>query len=425
EALCWLAPHVAVAVKNSRNTAELLRSQLELKRINRDLEKRVEERAQQISRAKREWERTFDAIGEPIFLVQNFVVQRANTAFAQLAGRSIRDVVGRACHVLLAGRATPCDGCPLATGQVRGEVVHPARSPAAAPRTFEVSAFPFEEGNSTSVVSYRDVTASRAMEQKLRESERLASVGQLAAGAAHEINNPLGFVKSNLGALESYFSDLQRVVSRVEALEALARSGQLERLRRLALDGIVTADARVALEDAPAVLSESRDGVRRVGEIVQALKELSRDNARGTSREPVLDLVGRAAARAGLKSSRLELAVVGAPAVVGEPQQLEVALANVLRNAAQASPETAPIRIEAHRRGAEVELAVVDRGCGMTPEVRARIFDPFFTTREVGRGIGLGLTAAWGIVARHRGRIEVHSQPGAGTSVRIALPAAD
>lgn len=414
EAICWLAPHVAVAVKNSRTTAALIRSQLELKRANRDLERRVRERTGQIARAKREWEVTFDAIQDAIFLLEGDVVRRANLAFARLVGRPIREVIGRRLSELF-------EGVPgaksIALADARGEVT-------LAGRTYEVSSFQLEEGAADTVVAWRDVTDARAMQQSLQEAERLASVGRLAAGAAHEINNPLGYLKANLGSLRCYFEELQRVVDRVDALECALQSGRAARTTALLEKGIVGPDVRAALDDIPLALEESLEGVRRVVEIVQSLKALASTGICVTCREPLAPIVERACVRAELPPDRVRLELAEAGEVIGDASQLELALSNVFRNALQASPPEAPIRVVAERADGMVIVTVIDQGEGVPAEARARIFEPFFTTRETGAGVGLGLTATWGIVHRHGGWIDVASRED-GTRVRIGLPAAD
>ena len=414
EALLWLAPHVALAVKNSLTNAELVRSHEAVLRSNEGLEGKVRERTEQIARAKQEWERTFDSIREPLFLIDDYVIRRSNTAVAELAGLPVRAVVGKRCYEVLGGRKSPCPGCPLAAGEKAGETTLKGR-------VYRASYFPLEGGGQ--VAHYRDVTDSLRLEERLRESQRMASVGQLAAGAAHEINNPLGFLISNLTTLEGYLDDIRKTFSRVAVLQSLAQSGQKERALELLSKGeLVAPGALEALEEAPQILSESRAGGHRVHEIVKALKELAAHDTpdRRTSEDPWV-VLERAAKRAG--TDRVVDAGHELVRVSVEPLQLELAFANVLKNAMQASDEQAPIRVGVEKDGEWVLITIADAGCGMSPEVRARAFDPFFTTRGVGGGLGLGLTAAYGIVTRHGGSIAIDSEPGGGTEVKIRLPA--
>lgn len=418
QALQWLAPHVAMALKNSRVTAELLRSREEIRRSNEVLEQRIADRTAQIGRAKREWERTFDAIREPLVLLEGYAIRRANIAVAQLARLDIRAVIGARCHKVLANRADPCLGCQGGNGSCEpGEV--PLRG-----RTYRVSFFPMENG--VTVAHYRDVTDARGLEERLRESQRMASVGQLAAGAAHEINNPLGFLISNLNTLGTYFDDIRKAFSRVSALQGLVRSGQEARALELLRGGELVPSGTVeSLEDAPAILEESVAGGRRVHEIVRALKELAHESVSPRSAQDPFSILERALKRAGVPPDRVAVVGRADARVQAEPLQLEIAFANVLRNALQASEEDAPIQVSTEREKDSVAVRIDDQGYGMSPEVRARMFDPFFTTRGVGGGLGLGLTAAYGIIARHGGTIEVQSEPGCGTSVTLRLPLAE
>ena len=418
EALTWLAPHVALAVRNGRITAELVKSREEVRRNNEALEQRVRQRTAQIARGKAEWERTFDAISEPLFLLDDFSVRRANLAFARMAGIPVQEAIGKTCHRLLAGRDTPCPGCPLAERQGgTGEVTHRGR-------TLKISSFALQ-GGGEQVMHYQDVTASRQLEQRLSESQRMASVGQLAAGAAHEINNPLGFLTSNLGTLESYVEDIGRAFTRISAVQGLVLAG--EEARALALmrkSDLLPQEAVLALADAPELLQESRVGARRVAEIVKALKELARESSGPRVVDDPRQILERAATRAGVARERLLHDERDQVKISAEPVQMELALANILKNADQAMGGVGTIAIVTSREDDRVTIAIRDTGCGMTPEVRARVFDPFFTTRGIGGGIGLGLTASYGIVTRHGGVIELDSTPGKGTTVRVALPLA-
>jgi len=413
EALLWLAPHVAIAIKNSRITAELLRSREEIQRHNEVLEERISERTAQLARAKLQWERTFDSITDPLFLMEGHTIQRANLACAVLAGEDVRAIIGRHCYQALARRHSPCEACQAAAGGGKCEVV--LRS-----RTFRVTTFPTDLG--AVVVHYRDVTEERHLETQLRDSQRMASVGQLAAGAAHEINNPLGFLLANLSTLKAHIEDLSRTVSRISAIQALAREGSTQRaIALLTHEELVPNDALLALGEAPEIINEAQQGGRRVHEIVRALRELSHEGTMLRLQERVDDLLARAIKRARVPLSRL--IVESSPLTVAAEPQLEVAFANILHNAMQASTEDAPIRIEiTSPQGGAVIIAIADCGCGMPPEVRARVFDPFFTTRGIGQGLGLGLTMAYGIVARHNGQIAIESEVGLGTTVTVLLP---
>jgi signal transduction histidine kinase/putative methionine-R-sulfoxide reductase with GAF domain len=387
--LALLAPHVAIAVHNGQITAELRRAQAQILNANQALEEKVQERTAQIARAKREWEKTFDAISEPMALLDGFTVRRSNLAYARRAGLPIQSIPGKTCHELLAGRATPCPGCPLVNNEGASEIQLKES-------TFQVAGFQVGDG-AERVVHYRDVSHERALENRLRETERLAAVGQLASGAAHEINNPLGFLSSNLQSLR-------------RNLDELGEQG-------------VKGEAKELLLECEEMVIESLDGARRVAEIVKGLRELSRQEIGGGTHTKVSDCVTRAV-RAELPADpRVTVDLDESLAVRVDPLKLDQVLMQILRNARQAIDAKGRIRIIARRDAALATIRVEDDGAGIAPENVRRVFEPFFTTRGVGKGIGLGLTAAWGIVTRFGGRIDVESVPGRGSAFIVKLPA--
>lgn len=395
DTLTRLAPHVAIAVHNSQLTAKLRAAQLVLTRTNEILERRVEERTEQIVRAKREWETTFDAIAEPIALIQNFVIRRANLAYATRSGRKIAEVVGLSCHQLLANRTEPCVNCPLRSPETRriGGVATPEGS------VFDVSAFELgAEGGGGFVVHYRDRTHERRLEEKLRHSERMAALGQLASGAAHEINNPLGFLMSNLQTLQAWVAQLEGAPEPVVQAESLA-------------------EARDMLE-------ESLSGGRRVQAIVGALRQLSRLQTSGEELADVNSSVTRAVRSELTNMGHQAILQLGATRLVRiMPLQLDQAIVQLLRNARQATADASHIAVSTADVGAEVLVSVRDRGCGIAGHHLSRLFEPFFTTRGIGKGMGLGLTAAFGVVQGAGGTIEVESEVGRGSTFVIRLPA--
>lgn len=394
-----LAPHVALALHHLRMTAALKETQSAVLRANTELEEKVRQRTQQITQGKKEWEQTFDAIRDPLALQDGFIVRRANLAYARRAGVDITQLPGKPCHVLLAGRETPCPGCPLAANALSGEVALPPES------IFAFQGFRFSDavGSTQVVVHYRDITAEKGLERKLRESERLVALGQLASGAAHEINNPMGFVISNLHSLESTLQDLN---------DGSAPLGGDE--------------AKELLTDGLQMVSESLVGAGRVKQIVQGLRELSRlqvDRPEPSHLEGSLTRALRA--EFGKEATeRVVLDLRAAAQAHVSPLHLDQAFGHVLRNARQALSAGQKVFVRSWDEAHFVVVEIEDQGCGISEENVTRVFEPFFTTRGVGGGIGLGLTAVYGIVQRYQGNIEVNSTLGKGTTVRIHLPRA-
>lgn len=422
ERLTELAPHVAVAVHNAQITAELRQAQIEVRSANQDLERKVSERTEQISKAKQEWERTFDAISEPIALQEGFVIRRANRAYAQRVGLPITQVPGRKCFELLAGRSSPCPQCPLLRG--RGHELS-AEIPIADDSTFRFSGYWMSDDGSDPrvVVHYKDVTQEKRLQEKLRESERLASVGQLASGAAHEINNPLGFVTSNLRTLREVLSELRPAISALaEAADRAQRGMKGEAVGLLSrLDEVDVA----AIDDGLEMIDESLNGAQRVAEIVRGLRELSRLEIGRSEPCCVNSSVSRAvSAQPPESQAAIEVSLDATARASIPPLQLDQVLGHLLKNAQQAIGRGQRIYLRTESDEREVRIEVRDEGSGIAAEHLSRIFDPFFTTRGIGKGLGLGLTAAYGIVKRAGGEILVQSQVGRGSTFTVRLPRA-
>lgn len=248
--------------------------------------------------------------------------------------------------------------------------------------------------------------------RELLQSEKMASIGQLAAGVAHEINNPIGFVNSNLGTLSHYVDDLLRLA----ALGAATPEGQALK-QEIDLDFL-----RADLGD---LLRESQEGLDRVRKIVANLKDFSRvDQAEWQQ----ADLLAGLESTLNVATHELkykaevvrELALL--PTVRCMPAQINQVFLNLLVNAAQAIPAHGTITLKSGVAGARVWIEVGDTGCGMDETTRHRLFEPFFTTKPVGTGTGLGLSVTWDIIQKHGGSIDVDSAPGQGTRIRIWLP---
>ena len=258
-------------------------------------------------------------------------------------------------------------------------------------------------------------------QQQLLQSEKMAAIGQLAAGVAHEINNPVGFVHSNLGSLKQDIALLFKVIDTYE--QYLPDSGPafaaLQQVRE-------EADLAYLKSDLPALLAESDEGLARVTKIVKDLKDFSHvDEAElqtadlNKGMESTLNVVWNE-----LKYKAEVVREYGdIPLVQCMPAQINQVFMNLLVNAAHAIPEHGTITVRSGREENGVWMEVQDTGKGMTPEVQKRIFEPFFTTKPVGKGTGLGLSLSYDIVVKkHGGRIEVRSAPGQGSTFRVSLP---
>jgi two-component system, NtrC family, sensor kinase len=258
---------------------------------------------------------------------------------------------------------------------------------------------------------------------QLLQSEKLASIGQLAAGVAHEINNPICFVNANLSSLKDYAAKLLTMLDAYESCGGLLLqdpviAARLQQVRK-------EADIDFVRSDIASLIAESLEGTDRVRIIVQDLRDFSRAG------EAVWEWANiHACLDSTLNVVRNEIRYKAEvirdygvlPQVECYPSQLNQVFMNLLINGAQSIAGQGSITIRTGAEGGEVWVAISDTGAGIAPENMARIFDPFFTTKPVGKGTGLGLSLCYGIVERHGGRIAVRSTVGEGTTFTIHLP---
>ncbi len=328
-----------------------------------------------------------------------------NRAFQALTGLPEASTVGRTVREVLPAIES---SWIERYGQVvrTGEPVHFEMASGALGRTYEVTAFRPAPNQFACIFS--DITERLALQAKIQVADRMLSVGTLAAGVAHEINNPLSYTASNITFVAS---ELREMLAAGDPTLA----GSTPRVR----------EVLVALEDA-------REGAQRVGRIVRDLKTFSRaDSAEPAEAdvESVLDLSLRLAGNQIRARALVVREFGGVPKVKAAESRLGQVFVNLLVNAAQAiregNVEGNEIHIATKRLpGGSVAVEVRDTGSGMTPEVLAHVFDPFFTTKAVGEGTGLGLSICHGIITDLGGEIVFESTPGVGTVVRVVLPVA-
>jgi PAS domain S-box-containing protein len=255
----------------------------------------------------------------------------------------------------------------------------------------------------------RDITRQKTLELSLVQADRLAALGTLAAGVAHEVNNPLGYLSSNLNFIEEGLAELRQALAGEPGLARLART----------------------LDECAEALAEARQGTTRIHNVVGDLKTFARgeDTGPGEERADV-----RRALEMSIKMAMPELRhrarvlwqPVEVPRVRGSESRLGQVFLNLLLNAAQAIPEGAPGEntVEAHLKAEDgkVVVEIRDTGHGIPPENLKRIFEPFFTTRPVGEGTGLGLAICHSLIIAMRGELTVESTVGQGTCFRVVLP---
>lgn len=265
----------------------------------------------------------------------------------------------------------------------------------------------------------RAYEALKAAQSQMLQREKMASIGQLAAGVAHEINNPIGFVSSNLRTLDKYSNRLAGYIGLLEnSLQDSSTWAELQAERKkINLDFL--------LSDSSELIAESLDGSERVRKIVQNLKTFSRVDQEGEQLADLNECLESTIAivwneikyKAQLEKDFSEL-----PQLLCNPQELSQVFTNILVNAAQAIETDGRIKIASSCDGQNIIIRIEDNGCGIAAENLARIFEPFFTTKAVGKGTGLGMSISYEIVKKHGGDIQVQSSVGAGTSFTLSFP---
>jgi len=275
----------------------------------------------------------------------------------------------------------------------------------------------------------------KEMQIQLVQTEKLGSIGQLAAGVAHEMNTPLGFVASNFQTLGNYVKKIQQLlemydelIEQIEALEKtelLDKAGAIEETRHATKIDVI-------LQDIPVLLDDSREGLESITNIVQNLRDFSRIDRPGSLDKYNLN-DGIATALVVVKNEvkydvdiKTELSEV--PPILCNPGQINQVLLNILMNAAQAiesreRDDKGTITIKTYVTDDDVVCEISDDGCGIPSDMLSKVFDPFFTTKPVGKGTGLGLSASYDIIViKHNGKLIADSSVDEGTKFTIKLP---
>lgn len=259
---------------------------------------------------------------------------------------------------------------------------------------------------------------------QLMQSEKMASIGQLAAGVAHEINNPVGYIFSNVGSLEKYLEDLFEILNFYESIEHTIQSPEVKTQLAELKEKI---EINYLKEDIPDLMEQSKEGIERVRKIVQDLKDFSRVDSNvewqwanlHSGIDSTLNVVNNEIKyRADVVKDYGKL-----PDVECLPSQLNQVFMNLVVNASHAiTSDRGTITIKTRQENEEVVINISDTGSGIPADVLPKIFDPFFTTKPIGKGTGLGLSLSYGIIKKHNGEISVDSVAGQGTTFTIRLP---
>lgn len=268
----------------------------------------------------------------------------------------------------------------------------------------------------------------KSAQSQLVQSEKMASIGQLAAGIAHEVNNPAGFINSNLAALDHYLEDIKSIFQIYDQLKEVAEKKNIDEVIEVidrAVDLEQELDINYIFEDLINLIKESKEGIDRIKGIVGDLKTFSRTSGEAMSMADITEIMDGVI---NIVWNELKYKVEliknyeNLPKILCNAQQLGQVFMNLLINAGQAIAEKGQIYITTHKEGSIAIIEIRDTGSGISEENKKKIFDPFFTTKEVGHGTGLGLSISYDIIRKHNGTIEVVTEEGVGTTFIIKLP---
>ncbi len=347
------------------------------------------------------WETTFDAIRDPVMIInQSFRIIRANREAAAKCNQPTHQLIGKKCYEIFAKRKSICRGCPLEktleSGQSQSSEIE-----SLAPRNFQVNSYPLsglgEEDRPLVVHHYRDVSEERNLQRKLIQSEKMAAVGMLAGGVAHEINNPLA-------GILAFTQLLKKELTRDDPSAPKAWQDDLQEIEG-------------AANRCKQIVEDLLNFARPHGESEMNSFSLSEEA------EKILPM-----ARLHLRHQNVVLVTEYEPdlsPVRGNAKRLQQVFLNLISNAAHSMPQGGEVKFKIRNSPDRAFLwaEITDHGCGIPREDLKRIFDPFFSTKLPNGGTGLGLSIGYSIIQDHGGRIEVESTEGQGSLFRVILPA--
>jgi len=462
---------VFLAINLSRTTiADINEHILTLAELNKNLDKQVAERTRELQNANIELDQIFNTITDGLRIIdKDYNIIQVNDTFRNLSGFSEDEILGRKCHEVFTGGACNGPDCPfirILQGEkhIESEVEKTHKNGTLI--SCIVTAIPHlnSEGELLGIIeTFKDITLRKKMEQELIASlekshtltdelkvqqkelyeknlqlettlsdlkkaqshllqqEKMASVGQLAAGIAHEINNPMGFISSNLRTLEKYTEKFVQVIdAQSQELKNVNAEHQAEELKKqLQLDFVI--------EDTRDLITETLDGAKRVSDIVQNLKTFSRmDEAQYKAAD--INEILESTIKVIWNELKYKAQVIKDYGELTStqcyPQELSQVFMNILMNAAHAIQETGEITVKTWQESDTLYVTVSDTGQGIPAENIAHLFEPFFTTKDVGKGTGLGLSITHDIIQKHHGEISVASEVGKGTTFSLKLPIA-
>ena len=372
-----------------------------------------------------------------------------NPAAATMLGFSPEEIIGRVFHEVVHhsypdGRPYPVEKCPLY--QVEGQEVGPRKLTEEIFWRKDKTSFPvectrqpiYEDDQITGmVITFRDISLRQMLEAKLRQAQKMESIGQLAAGIAHEINTPTQYIGDNICFVREAFGELSPLLNLCAELRAQCTAGRHpdDQLMEDLFTTLKTIDVDYVQEEIPRALSEAMEGVNSVAKIVKSMREFSHPGAeakQSVNFNRCVENTVTVSKNEWKYVAEMELDLdPNLPPVNCSPNEMNQVLLNLIVNAAQAIAEKigqrpkkrGQITISTRQVGEWLEVRVKDSGTGIPESIRSRIFDPFFTTKPVGRGTGQGLAIVHSIVVeKHHGTIEFETTPGEGTTFIVRIP---
>ena len=415
---------VSDALEKYRLQQEIKGQRVEIETAGRELAEKVE----QLKKSEKRQKLIFE--GSPVGMIlvntERKVVE-INSATLAMIRRTSEEVIGRFCHEVFCPDER--DNCLRFDKE---DTMNSSERTIIDSRGKRVpvlkKVIPIEiEGETFLLEGFVDISERKALEAQLIHSEKMASIGQLAAGVAHEINNPTGFVASNLNTLSEYTGDVAAVLKECGHLLSLCEEldgGTGESARR-AQELWKESDLDYVLEDLGNLIKESIEGTDRIRKIVGDLKDFSRTDKHEAEEININEAIDKTL-NVAWNEIKYKAEVVkeygDLPYITCLAGQIDQAILNILVNAAQAMKEKGTITIRTYVKDENVCVEISDTGVGIPPDIQKKMFDPFFTTKPVGEGTGLGLNITYNIIRQHNGDIAVHSKPGEGTTFTISLP---
>ncbi len=292
-------------------------------------------------------------------------------------------------------------------------------------QTIEKRTVELVEKNRALIKTNLDLSKSK---QNVLQAEKLASIGQLAAGVAHEINNPLSYVTSNLGSLKHYLTIYKQVIlPLVECAKTEEQTVKKQLLQEI-MSNIQETDVVFVAQDMEALLEEMEEGLQRVTDIVQRLSTFSRTNSDTHQLVNINDCIEstyKMVQKQVSSKANLSLELADLPLIYINAGKINQVLTNIIINAAQAIEHYGEIKVSTHVADNQINVKISDNGCGIPEFQLSKIFDPFFTTKKEGEGTGLGLAISFDIMKEHKGQLDVESTVGVGTIFTLSFPLQD